>query len=185
MAALSPNRKRAALAIVLVGSVLIGHRVMSLAAADDEIVAPVARPNARSTDGGGAGAVVSDRADLVLRTERLDARQQALASQQVSVPQPQPSLFGSGSWRPPASAAAPPVPPPPPRAPSFPYTYVGGLLDNDVRTAFFEKSERVVALKTGDTVDGVYRVDQMNDKQMQLTYLPLSQRLTVPLGGAK
>ena len=188
MAALSPARKRIAILIVLVGSVLIGERVLSLAAADDDVVAPVARQSARAAEGGARTVVAAnDKTELRLRTDRLDARQQALAVKEPSTraPQPKANLFDSVSWRPPTPPAPPRQPPPKPTAPPFPYTYVGGLLDNNVRTAFFEKSERVVALKAGDTVDGVYRVDQMTDKQMQLTYLPLEQRLTVPLGGAR
>lgn len=189
MAALSPTRKRIAILIVVVGSVLIGERVLSLAKADDDdIVAPVARPGARAADGAARTvASGSDKNEVRLRTDRLDARQQALAAKEPSAraPQPQANPFDSVSWRPAAPPAAPPPPPPKPKPPPFPYTYVGGLLDNNVRTAFFEKSERVVALKAGDTVDGVFRVDQMTDKQMQLTYLPLGQSLTVPLGGAR
>lgn len=188
MAAMSPIRKRIAILIVVVGSVLIGERVLSMAAADDDIVAPVTRPGARAADGGArTAAAATDKTDLRLRTDRLDARQQALAAKDASAraPQPQANPFDSVSWRPAAPPAAPPPPPPKPKAPPFPYTYVGGLLDNNVRTAFFEKSERVVALKAGDTVDGVFRVDQMTDKQMQLTYLPLEQPITVPLGGAR
>lgn len=187
MAALSPNRKRIAVLIVVVGSALIGERVLSLAAAEDDVVAPAARQGARAADSGTrAVAAGNDKTDLRLRTDRLDARQQALATKEprARAPQPQAGPFDSVSWRPPAPPALPP-PAPKPTAPPFPYTYVGGLLDNNVRTAFFEKSERVVALKAGDIVDGVYRVDQMTDKQMQLTYLPLEQRLTVPLGGAR
>ena len=188
MAALSPTRKRIAILIVVVGSVLIGERVLSLAAADDDVVAPVARQGARAAEGGArTAAAAGEKTELRLRTDRLDARQQALAIKEPSARalQTMAGLFDSVSWRPPTPPAPPRPPPPKPTAPPFPYTYVGGLLDNDVRTAFFEKSERVVAVKAGDTVDGVYRVDQMTDKQMQLTYLPLEQRLTVPLGGAR
>ena len=197
-APLSPTRKRIAILIVVVGSVLIGERVMSLAMAeDDEVVAAAVRPSARPTrsDAGGSGNSgnpnIADKTELRLRTERLDAREQALAAAaaRARAPQPKanlnpnPNPFDSVSWRPPAPPAPPAPPPPKPKAPPFPYTYVGGMFDADVRTAFFEKSDRVVALKAGDTVDGVFRVDQMTDKQMQLTYLPLEQRVTVPLGG--
>ena len=185
-APLSPTRKRIVILIVVVGSVMIGERVMSLAMAEEDgVVAASVRPSVRPSrsDAGGSGNAgnpnIADKTDLHLRTERLDARQQALAATEARAraPQPKASLFDSVSWRPPAP------PPPKPKAPPFPYTYVGGMFDADVRTAFFEKSDRVVALKAGDTVDGVFRVDQMTDEQMQLTYLPLEQRLTVPLGG--
>jgi hypothetical protein len=187
MADLSPSRKRVAMLIVVVGSALIGHRVLTVSDTDDGVVAAVARQGTpRAETGARAGAGGADPSDLRLRLDRLDARDQALAALQprVRAPQPKAGLFDSVSWRPPAPPAAPP-PPSKPTAPPFPYTYVGGLLDNNVRTVFFEKGERVVALKAGDTVEGVYRVDQMTDQNMQLTYLPLDQRMTVPLGRAR
>lgn len=188
MAELSPNRKRVAILIVVVGSVLIGHRVLTLSEDDDSVVAPATRQSTRPAETGErAAAGGAEPSDLRLRLDRLDAREQALAALEprARAPQPKAGLFDSVSWRPPAPPAPPPPPPPKPAAPPFPYTYVGGLLDNNVRTAFFEKGERVIALKAGDTLDGVYRVDQMTDQQMQLTYLPLDQRMTVPLGGAR
>ncbi|MBX9792743.1 MAG: hypothetical protein K2Y02_00445, partial [Burkholderiaceae bacterium] len=82
-----------------------------------------------------------------------------------------------------AAAAAPP--PPQPVAPPFPYAYLGGLLEDGVRTTFFTQGDRVLPVKAGDTVDAVYRVDQMTEKQMTLTYLPLNQSLTLALGNAR
>ena len=104
MAALSPARKRIAILIVLVGSVLIGERVLSLVAADGDVVAPVARQSASAAEGGARTAVAAnDKTELRLRTDRLDARQQALAVKEPSAraPQPKASLFDSVSWRPP------------------------------------------------------------------------------------
>ena len=40
---------------------------------------------------------------------------------------------------------------------------------------------RVLPVKAGDTVDAVYRVDQMTETLMTLTYLPLNQSLTLAL----
>jgi hypothetical protein len=188
MAELSPNRKRVAILVVVVGSALIGHRVVTLSDADEGVVVPAAPQSTRPAETGArAVAGGADPSDLRLRLDRLDAREQALAALEprARAPQAKAGLFDSVSWRPPAPPAPPPPPPPKPTAPPFPYTYVGGLLDNNVRTAFFEKGERVVALKAGDTVEGVYRVDQMTDQNMQLTYLPLEQRMTVPLGRAR
>ncbi|MBX9716531.1 MAG: hypothetical protein K2X42_08055, partial [Burkholderiaceae bacterium] len=125
-----------------------------------------------------------------VQLDRLDARQLALAdsADAVSPAASQPTPFESVVWQSPAAlaqAAAPPPPPPKPVAPPFPYTYLGGLSEDGVRTNFFTKGDRVLPVKAGDTVDAVYRVDQMTEKQMKLTYLPLNESLTLALGGGR
>jgi hypothetical protein len=135
-----------------------------------------AAPSPRST---------ADRDALArLRLEKLEARQRALEAR-VDPPASSRPLFGRVSWAPPAPPAAVAPPPPPPVAPPFPYAYLGSLVEDGVQTVFFNKGERVLTLKTGDTVDGAYRVDSMNDRQMVLTYLPLGQSLAVPFGAAR
>ena len=187
MAAMTPTRKRLLILIALVGGVLIAERMAALAGNEPEVVEPQVRARARAgraappPDGSAAAPVAS------VRLDRLDARQKALEAidQRRPALAPPPTLFGSVSWAPPPPPPPPPALPPKPVAPPFPYTYMGGLLDDGVRTAFFNKGERVLAVKAGDTVDGAYRVDQLSDKQMQLTYLPLNQTLSLPIGGGR
>lgn len=81
----------------------------------------------------------------------------------------------------PAAVAAPPSPPPAPVAPPFPYAYVGGLVDEGLRTLFFAKGERVLPVKAGDVVDAAFRIDEIDEKQMKLTYLPMNQSAVVVL----
>jgi hypothetical protein len=83
------------------------------------------------------------------------------------------------------AASAPPAPPPRPVAPPFPYSYVGGLLDETGRTLYFGLGDRLVTLRAGATVDGVYRVERISDSAIQLMYLPLSQPMTIPFGGPR
>lgn len=176
MAELTPARKRMAALIIVIGSALIGERVVALMAEDDEVVAPV--PHARSRPRTEPAATAVDSANAEVRIDRLVARQQALEADADDVLPT--SLFDAVSWQPPAAKEAA-APPPAPVAPPFPYAYLGGLTDEGVRTAFFTLGDRVLPVKAGDTVDAAYRVDQMNEKQMTLTYLPLNQTLTVTL----
>ena len=90
-------------------------------------------------------------------------------------------LFGAVAWSPPAPTARPAaIPPPsPPVAPPFPYPYIGGLVEDGVRTAFFMRGERVLPVKAGDTVDSLYHVDQLDEKEMTITFVPLNQAMTV------
>ncbi len=195
---MSPVRKRIAILIVLVGSALLAERLMALASADDtEVVQPVVP---KRVAGGVADAAraasAKDAAALSaappgrLRLDRLDARLQALSDSADSPAPttPRPALFDIVSWQPPApkaAAAQPPAAPPKPVAPPFAYVYMGGLTDNGVRTSFFTKGERVIAVKAGDTIDAAYRIDQMTEKQMTLTYLPLNETLVLALGGGR
>lgn len=183
---MTPSRKRLSILIVLVGAVLIVERAMSLAGKEPEVVEPSVRSRptrAAPTDDGKATAPVAS-----VRLDRLEARQQALdaADERKPAGAPKPAPFGSVSWAPPPPPKQPPAPPIEPVAPAFPYSYMGGLLDDGgVRTAFFNKGERVLAVKAGDTVDGAYRIEQLSDRQMQLTYLPLGQSMTLAIGGSR
>jgi hypothetical protein len=181
----APARKRIAIAILLLGGALLAVRAASLVGSDGDVVRPVVRPRASASVAVVADAAQGDAAAARLNLERLDARQQALNPQgQGAGHDKRPlAMFDAVSWKPPAPPAPPLAPPPKPVAPPFPYVYLGAMLDDGARSAFFSKGERVLVVKAGDTVDGVYRIDQMTDKQMQLTYLPLEQNLSVALGG--
>jgi hypothetical protein len=97
--------------------------------------------------------------------------------------------FAPRNWEPPprklsakeaAMAAAPP--PPPPQAPPLPFVYVGMLADAERTTVFLSQGSRDIAVRTGETIDGTYRVDNVRADRIELTYLPLKQRQTLSLG---
>ncbi len=183
MAAMTPMRKRISIAIVLIGGALIAERVIALSGDDGDadvvVPAPAKRataPSGSRTSGKAAAASVS------LRLDRLDDRQQALQDTDSVDQPPPPGLFNATSWAPPPPPAPPPEAAPAPVAPPFPYEYMGKLLEDGVLTAFFMQGNRVLSLKAGDTVDSVYRVDQMTGEQMNLTFLPLKQSQVVRLG---
>ncbi len=183
----NPKRQRIAMLIVAVGGALLVARVFALAGDDAEIAGPVQAKPARSSPRGSAEpSGVAASAAGSIRLDRL-AQHQARQQAAPTAAQPaasQPVLFDTVSWQPPPpKAEAPPVPKP--VTPPFPYAYMGGLSEDGVHTSFFTKGERVLPVKAGDTIDAVYRVDQMTDKQMTLTYLPLNETLVVALGGGR
>ena len=184
---MSPMRKRIAILIVAVGSGLIAERTLSLAGTEPEVVEPPVRTRTARNVPAGQGGASAPAAGV--RFDRLDARQRTFEAAEPAAAgsAPEPALFASVSWAPapPPKPPTPAPPPPKPVAPPFPYSYMGGLTEDGVRTAFFNKGERVLPVKAGDTVDGSYRVDQLNEQQMQLTYLPLDQRLSVTIGGSR
>ena len=172
MAAMTPARKRIAIAIVVLGGSLIAERVIELSGADEPVVEAAAPRRVRSAaaTNEGQGGVTA------LRFDRLEDRQHALEAAHESA-----TLFGTTSWAP-VVPEAPPPPPPKPVAPPFPYAYMGKLLEDGVLTAFFTQGNRVIPVKAGDTVDAVFRVDQMTNQNMKLTYLPLNETQVLVLG---
>ncbi len=179
----NPTRQRIAMLIVAVGGALLVARVFALAGDDAEIAGPVQAKPARSSPAREAPSVAGGASSVRLdRLAQHEARQQAVPASQPAASQP--VLFGTVSWQPPPPKVVAP-PPPKPVTPPFPYAYLGGLSEDGERTSFFTKGERVLPVKAGDTIDAVYRVDQMTDKQMTLTYLPLNETLVVALGGGR
>ena len=95
--------------------------------------------------------------------------------------------FGAKSWEEMARAEArknaPPPQPAKPQAPPLPFVYMGKLVDDGETTVFLTKDNRNYILRQGDTVDGVYRVDKIDERAVSLTYLPLKIKQTLALGG--
>ncbi len=181
------DRKRLATAFVVVGVALIGGRVIALAAGDGDAgapgPAPAPSPQTPRTDGSlplrsasGAAAAIPV-APTALRLERLDQRRSVAAD-------PQALLFEPQVWQAPSRPALPaePAEAPSPQAPPFPYAYLGGMTEDRVRTAFFGRGDEVLSVRTGDTVDGAFRVDALDESRMTLTYLPLHQSMQLAFG---
>lgn len=105
--------------------------------------------------------------------------------------------FGSKNWKP-----APPMkkvvkskpvvapvvvapPPPPPSAPPLPFTYIGKLVDGGVTTVFLAHRQANLAVKVGEVVENTYRLEQVTDSTITLTYLPLNAQQQMSLGGPR
>jgi hypothetical protein len=96
---------------------------------------------------------------------------------------PENSYFAAWAPPPPPPApkqvAAPPQPPPAPVAPAFPYQLIGRLVDGDQAQALLAGPNRSLAVKAGDVVDGQWRVDQVTERGLSLTWLPAKLNQTV------
>jgi hypothetical protein len=100
--------------------------------------------------------------------------------------------FGPRSFRPaPPKVKAPsvqtaldaPSPPvPPPQAPPLPFIFMGRLSEARDTTVFLTMGERNLIVKPGDTIDNTYKVEEVNDTAVVLTYLPMNLRQTLPIG---
>jgi len=75
------------------------------------------------------------------------------------------------------------VAPPPPTAPPFPYTYVGSYTpEGDAAVFFMAHGDRVVDMRVGEQIDGVYQFESADRGQLTFNYLPLNIRQTVATG---
>lgn len=70
----------------------------------------------------------------------------------------------------------------PPAAPPLPFTYLGKLGEDGKFTVFLSVRGRSFAVKTGDTVAQVYRVDEIRPPMMALTYIPMNIKQTMQIG---
>jgi len=59
---------------------------------------------------------------------------------------------------------------------------MGHLSEGADTTVFLTSGERNLVVKPGDVIDNTYKLEEVNDRALVLTYLPLSQRQTLPIG---
>lgn len=93
-------------------------------------------------------------------------------------------LFAEHSWyvAPPPPPPTPPPPPAPPSAPPLPFSFLGSYGPaEDGAVYYLVKGDQVYDVKVGDTLDGIYSVDAVQDNEMTLTYLPLKQQQALAL----
>lgn len=67
-----------------------------------------------------------------------------------------------------------------PVAPQLPYRYFGRMVDIDGKTlTFLSRDGLLVSIAVGVTLDEIYRVDAVGERQILLTYLPLNEQLSI------
>jgi hypothetical protein len=69
-----------------------------------------------------------------------------------------------------------------PTAPPLPYTFFGRMVEGNATRVFLARGELTFAVSPGDTLDGVYRVEQVTDTAVALTYLPLDIKQNLDIG---
>lgn len=79
--------------------------------------------------------------------------------------------------------APPPPPPEKPRAPRLPFKYLGRLVEDGSVRVFLSDQDRHLIVKSGEVVNGSYKVEKIGDGQIVFVYLPLKERQVLPTGG--
>lgn len=96
-----------------------------------------------------------------------------------------PSAEGAPGELFPARSFLPPPPPPvetKPTAPPLPYRYGGALEDGGPLAAFLLERDEVRAVRTGDVLDGRYRVTAVSRQRIDFLYLPLNETQSLSTG---
>jgi hypothetical protein len=106
-----------------------------------------------------------------LQLERLDRRK---FSAQAG------DIFRHQSWAPPPP---PPSKPPPPSPPPLQFKYLGRVTEGDETRVFLALAERNYIVKPGENIDSQYRMDEVNDHAITLTYLPLNAKQMLAIAG--
>jgi hypothetical protein len=79
--------------------------------------------------------------------------------------------------------APPPPPPEKPRAPRLPFKYLGRLVEDGSIRVFLSDQDRHLIVKSGEVINGSYKVEKISDGQIVFVYLPLKERQVLPTGG--
>jgi len=164
-----PATRKAILFTILFG--IIGYLVV-----DSEDGARVPRRGALPVAGSDATDQSAGPSRAQTRPERYALPERAALGTQRA------DLFGTRSWQPsptPSSAAArgPSVP----RVPPLPYRYAGQSLHEGQMKGYLAKGDRVLPSRAGDTLEGTYRVQAIENTKITLLYLPLGQKQTIPV----
>lgn len=149
-----------ALAIV----VLVGLLLLSPPAARDPVV-EVAQPSSRTLAETKVGAARATSAALAPR----DLSRAA----DLFTPKAKPVVRA-------APAPTPEVAPPP----SLPFRYVGRYTEGESVSVFLSANERSFLAKSGDVLDGAFKVESIEDRQILFTHIPTNQSLMLSTGEA-
>jgi len=91
------------------------------------------------------------------------------------------NLFPRQTWVPPPPPPKPyvPPPPPPPKPPPLPFKYLGQWIDAGQLTVFLVQGEQPIPVQIGQVLPGSWRVDEISERQVVFTYLPLDMQTTL------
>jgi hypothetical protein len=85
---------------------------------------------------------------------------------------------------PPPKPAAPPPAEARPTPPALPYRVAGTLTHDGVKKVVLVRGERVLTVEEGDTLEGGYRVEAINNDEITLVYVPLDTRERLAVASA-
>ena len=88
-------------------------------------------------------------------------------------------LFSPKTWMPPPSDTKAP----PPSAPPLMFKYLGKVTEGDETRVFLALAEHNYIVKAGETINNLYRLDEVTDHTITFTYIPLNAKQMLSTGG--
>lgn len=169
MKSLPTGMRRTVLAAALAGTVAVTVAVSGQGADETAVVAPSARKTQRSE---AVSAVKSappagGTALLALEPRRFDN---------------EPAEFFKMVRPPPPVAAKPAQAEERPAAPPLPFKYLGRMDEGETSVLLLSFQGQDILARTGETVGGRYRVDEIAEASIRFTYLPLDEQQTLKIG---
>lgn len=146
--------------------------------------APVATPSAqpaaapRATP---ATPAVESLATLVPRDQLIAPAEGASADAAKLARDP----FSARNWNPPPPPPAAPVAAAAPTAPPVPYAFIGKKQEGETWEVYLTRGEQTFVARQGEVLEGNYRIDRIQPPTMTLTYLPLGQEQSLPIGDTR
>ena len=176
-AAAAPGRRRTLwLGAALLASLLAAQWVSGEdGAVDSQAVEEETRPRKQSRVENDTPKE-KERENELLRLDRLESRKFSAQAGELFRPQ---------SWAPPPpprSEAEKNQPPPPP---PLQFKYLGKIIEDVETQVFLSLAERNYVVKPGENINAQYRLDEVSDHGITVTYLPLNAKqmlATAPAG---
>jgi hypothetical protein len=69
----------------------------------------------------------------------------------------------------------------PPAAPPLPFAYLGKAIEDGKLEVFLSRGEQSYSVRSGQKIDGEYRVDKVTQSSVTFTYLPLKTKQTLEI----
>jgi hypothetical protein len=111
----------------------------------------------------------------VAKLQRARSKEQVIdVFVQKAPPAPEPAPL-------PVVKAEPAPPPPPPAPPALPFRLVGKFVEGGAVRLLLSKGEAEHSIAGGETIDGVYLVESIDEAEIVFTYLPLKLRQSLSL----
>lgn len=171
MTAPTPKQRLAIVAIVLAALVIILSAAETRqAASPPEVVQPAPRQQTHTP-----AARTEAEPDVAIPLKQIE---------RTSTPRKSGEAFQPKSWYV-APPPPPPPPPAPPTAPPLPFSFLGKAESPEgTPTIFLSGHDRVFLVKGGETIDGMYRIDGIQNGQIVFTYLPMQIQQYLNMGDA-
>lgn len=112
-------------------------------------------------------------------SEAVDATNKAAPAENERLAAMQADLFPRQTWVPPPPPPPKPPPPPPPSPPPLPFKYLGRWVESGKQTLYLMQGEQPISIQAGQVLSGSWRVEEITDRTVVFTYLPLNMQSTL------